>query len=45
MQIHDLRSNILQESDNDLIKNNFPLKLGDIELAVGFSYHVNCNYI
>lgn len=44
MQIHDLRINILQESDSEVIKNNFPLKLGEVELEVGVSYHINCNY-
>lgn len=44
MQIHDLRCYILEESDNHIIKNSFPLKLGEVELDVGISYHINCKH-
>jgi len=44
MQIHDFRFQILQDSDDQLIQNNFPLKLGGGELEVGVSYHINCKY-
>lgn len=41
MQIHDLRCKILREVHDTPIKSNFPLKLGDLELELEKSYHIN----
>ena len=38
MILHDLRANIYKE--NDLIKNNFPLKLGGLDLEIGQTYYL-----
>lgn len=39
MTLHDLRSKLYRE--NDIIKNNFPLKLGGLELEVDKSYNIS----
>jgi hypothetical protein len=42
MTLHDLRNKIYKE--NDIIKNNFPLRLGGFDLEIDQNYNLESNF-
>lgn len=42
MQIHDIRTFLLNDSLTKLLKDSFPLKLGEYEVEIGRTYQIKC---